>query len=422
MDFVQLTDKGLNEGLVEDDISEVFPLRLLENLWLQEQVALLSNLVFQILAHQIGQERANLELNIPRHRAHDIIIEVQVLLYLLIDGLLRLLLAVHPHELALHVGARGFLGLIIAALGPGVEHCRSKLAVEELAELVEELDGGDLDLLGLVAADLGVGQVDLVLVVPDVVDELPEQVLHQVQHAQRRDLLGRHLDQVVADLGLLRVQVPPLYEDLLLLGDGILQQLHPGDDVAVRHRELVGSPNLDQLVEGLPILGLRELEGKLLDLQLTLEQIHWVFLARLRDPVDGDAVLVQAEGCLAHLVVKLVDLGVDLTLEGLELVALFLLHFFHFVFYKGFHVLWVCERELLLQVRYLRSRSLTKLVGVILEHISINKLRHIDVRSRVVDLLLELNVFFPVVFLHEKEILLKVLVPLVGRCVDHALL
>ena len=64
-------------------------------------------------------------------------------------------------------------------------------------------------------------------------DELPEQMFHQVQDADRCYLVARHLNQVVADLGLLRVQVPALNEDLLLLTDGVLEQLHPLNDVAV---------------------------------------------------------------------------------------------------------------------------------------------------------------------------------------------
>ena len=64
-------------------------------------------------------------------------------------------------------------------------------------------------------------------------DELPEQMLHQVQDTDRCYLVARHLNQVVADLGLLGVQVPALNEDLLLLTDGVLEQLHPLNDVAV---------------------------------------------------------------------------------------------------------------------------------------------------------------------------------------------
>ena len=99
------------------------------------------------------------------------------------------------------------------------------------------------------------------------------------------------------------------------------------------------------------------------------------------------------------------------------------MHFFHFVFNKGFHVLWVSERELLLtSVRYLRSRDLTNLAGVILEHISVYKLSYIYMRCRVVDLVFKLDMLFPVVFLHEQQVLLEVLESLIGWCVDDTLL
>lgn len=46
MNLVELTDEGLNEGLIENDVTEELLVRFLQNLRLEEEVALLTDLVF----------------------------------------------------------------------------------------------------------------------------------------------------------------------------------------------------------------------------------------------------------------------------------------------------------------------------------------------------------------------------------------
>ena len=127
---------------------------------------------------------------------------------------------------AIRVGGRSFLSW--------VQDRRTELTIEKLAQFVEKLDGRDLHLLRFITfLAFIVGEVDLLFVIPDVMNELPEQMLHEMQHAYGCDLLGRHLNQIVADLGLLRVQIPTLYEYFLLLSDCILEKFHPRYYVAM---------------------------------------------------------------------------------------------------------------------------------------------------------------------------------------------
>ena len=88
VDLIELPDEGLNEGLVEDDVTEVLRGRLLQHLRLKQQVTLLTNLILKILAHKVSEECTDLELHIPGHGSHHLIIQVQMLLYLPVHALL----------------------------------------------------------------------------------------------------------------------------------------------------------------------------------------------------------------------------------------------------------------------------------------------------------------------------------------------
>ena len=79
-------------------------------------------------------------------------------------------------------------------------------------------------------------------------------MLHQVEDADRGDFVTWHLDEVVTNFGLGGVEISSLYEDLLLLCYGILQELHPRNDVAMRHRQLVSLPDFNELVQALLVL------------------------------------------------------------------------------------------------------------------------------------------------------------------------
>jgi hypothetical protein len=150
-----------------------------------------------------------------------------------------------------------FLWLVLLPRLPalGIEHSGAKLSVKELSKFIEKLYGRNLDLLGITSnialvADLEV----LILVLADVMDELAEEMLHQVEDADRGDFVTWHLDEVVTNFGLGGVEISSLYEDLLLLCYGILQELHPRNDVAMRHRQLVSLPDFNELVQALLVL------------------------------------------------------------------------------------------------------------------------------------------------------------------------
>ena len=85
-------------------------------------------------------------------------------------------------------------------------------------------------------------------------DELAEEMLHQVEDTDRGDFVTWHLNEVVTNFGLRGVEISSLYEDLLLLCYGILEQLHPRNDVAMRHGELVSLSDFDELVQTLLVL------------------------------------------------------------------------------------------------------------------------------------------------------------------------
>ena len=62
----------------------------------------------------------------------------------------------------------------------------------------------------------------LILVLADVVDELAEEMLHQMEDTDRGNFVTWHLNKVVTNFGLGGVEISSLDEDLLLFCYGIL--------------------------------------------------------------------------------------------------------------------------------------------------------------------------------------------------------
>ena len=128
------------------------------------------------------------------------------------------------------IGIFGLLALFIRLVllprlpALGIEHSGAKLSVKELSKFIEKLNGRDLDLLGITSNIALVANLEvLILILADVVDELAEEMLHQVEDADRGDFVTWHLDEVVTNFGLGGVEISSLYEDLLLLCNGILE-------------------------------------------------------------------------------------------------------------------------------------------------------------------------------------------------------
>lgn len=147
------------------------------------------------------------------------------------------------------------LALLSRLTALGIEHSGAKFSVKELSKFIEKLNGRNLDLLGITSHFALIADFEvLILVLADVVDELAEEMLHQVEDTDRGDFVTWHLNEVVTNFGLRGVEISSLYEDLLLLCYGILEQLHPRNDVAMRHGELVSLSDFDELVQTLLVL------------------------------------------------------------------------------------------------------------------------------------------------------------------------
>lgn len=121
-----------------------------------------------------------------------------------------------------------------------------------------------------------------------------------------------------------------------------------------------------------------------------------------------DPVLVKTEGCLAHLIIKLVDLVVDLALQESELLLLRVKHLLHSVLHKVIHVFQVGEL----------SHGLRLLWGGnwgIRQKLWVDEICDTDpcCGTRVIVLIFELHMLLPVTALHQEEVFLEVLVPLV---------
>jgi hypothetical protein len=63
--------------------------------------------------------------------------------------------------------------------------------------------------------------------------------------------------------------------------------------------------------------------------------------------MNWDSVLIQTKGCLANLVVELVNPCIDLSFESFNLFTFGTLHFLDFGLHEFFHVLRVTKRHLL---------------------------------------------------------------------------
>ena len=78
---------------------------------------------------------------------------------------------------ALHIVCIKGLPLSLGCpIGPFRGNHGPQFAIIELSQLVKELNGGNFDFLGVA----GLFPKVLILILSDVMDELPEQVLHQV--------------------------------------------------------------------------------------------------------------------------------------------------------------------------------------------------------------------------------------------------
>ena len=109
----------------------------------------------------------------------------------------------------------------------------------------------------------------------------------------------------------------------------------------------------------------------------------------------GDPVLVKTEGSLAHLIIKLVDLVVDLALQESELLLLRIQHFPHAVLHKVIHVFQVSELCHGLCLLRGGSRGIRKKLWV-------DEVRDTDPcrGAGVIVLIFELHMLLPVAALH----------------------
>lgn len=198
-----------------------------------------------------------------------------MLLDLLINRFMSWFFCIFTHKLPLHFTIIVvLLDFLIIAFRTGVKNCGAKLSIKKLSQLVKKLNSWDFNLLRVTLLFTFMiihWQIFIFFVVSYIMNELPKQMLHQMQNTDRCYLIWGHLNQVVPDFGFLWVQISSLYEDFLLLSNGIFEEFHPWNNVTMRNWELVGSSNFDQLIKWLFIFGLRELEGKLFNLQLSLE-------------------------------------------------------------------------------------------------------------------------------------------------------
>jgi hypothetical protein len=131
----------------------------------------------------------------------------------------------------------------------------------------------------------------------------------------------------------------------------------------------------------------------------------------------GDPVFVKTEGSLADLVIKLVDLVVDLALQESELLLLRIQDFPHAVLHKVIHVFQISKLCHGLCLLRRGSRCIRKKLWI-------DEVRDTDPcrGAGVIVLIFELHMLLPVAALHQDEVLLEILVPLVRWEVLDALL
>lgn len=88
---------------------------------------------------------------------------------------------------------------------------------------------------------------------------------------------------------------------------------------------------------------MRQVKRELLDLQLPLKKIDWVFEVGVSDPVHWNTVPIDAHRCLCHLLVELVYYLVDFLFQGLEAVLVLGLEVCCLVINEVLHVFGVLE-------------------------------------------------------------------------------
>jgi hypothetical protein len=121
-----------------------------------------------------------------------------------------------------------------------------------------------------------------------------------------------------------------------------------------------------------------------------------------------DPVLVKTERSLAYLIIKLVDLVVDFALQESEFLLLGIQHLLHSVLHKVIHVFQVSKLSHGLCLLRRGSWGIRKKLWV-------DEIRDTDTcrGTGVIVLIFELHMLLPVTALHQDEVLLEVLVPLI---------
>jgi hypothetical protein len=162
-----------------------------------------------------------------------------------------------------------------------------------------------------------------------------------VQYAQCGDLFSWEGHQVVTQS--LGVHTASLCVYFLLFNDRLLQTIHPLDDVPVRSGQGASTAHLDQLIELCFVLGVRKLKRQLFDLQLPLEEVDWVLEVWILNSVQGHSETVHVHGRVRDLVVQLVYNRVELLLQSLNFLLVFVANLRRLRLHEGLHVLRVLE-------------------------------------------------------------------------------
>ncbi len=166
-----------------------------------------------------------------------------------------------------------------------------------------------------------------------------------MQNAERGNLFRGHLDKIEANLVLLGIEVASLEEDLLLLLDGGFQCADPGQNVTMGNGQLISLAYLDERIEGRLVLRVRELKGELLNLKLSLEEVHRVLYLWSVDAMHRYSVLIKIESCLCYLFVHRVDQGIKSALQLVYGLYVLLMKSPTFLINEVFHVVWVLEQH-----------------------------------------------------------------------------
>lgn len=180
-----------------------------------------------------------------------------------------------PHKLSFHFSIiMVILGFLRIAFRTRIKNCGAKFSIKKLSQFVKKLNSWDFNLLWVTRFFTIMvihWQIFIFLVVSYIMDELPKEMLHQMQDTDWSYFIGRHLNEVVTYFGFLGIKISSLNEDLLLLGNSIFEKFHPWNNVTMRNWELIGSSNFNQLIKWLFIFCLRELEWEFFNLELPLE-------------------------------------------------------------------------------------------------------------------------------------------------------